>query len=272
MFLGSASKEHLLPLTSHRQGLLLLRSQVSLVSLYVGDMRGVLPDLGLIADLIVADPPYGETKLAWDRWPDGWLDVAAKVSSSLWCFGSMRMFLRHGREFASAGWKLSQDVIWEKQAGSGFQDDRFVRVHETATHWYRGPWGDLHTDPPRDAYYGPDSNSRQIKRRGSPPHTGQIGTRAYELTGTRIARSVIRVRNMHRFGAIHYTQKPTGILEPLITYGCPQDGLVVDPYVGSGSTLVTARACGRRAVGVEIDEEQAEKAALWLSQPTLEVS
>ena len=61
-------------------------------ALYVGDMREVLPALGLEADCVVADPPYGETSLAWDRWPEGWLDVAAQVTRSMWCFGSLRMF------------------------------------------------------------------------------------------------------------------------------------------------------------------------------------
>ena len=45
-------------------------------SLYVGDCREVLPALGVTADLVLADPPYGETSLPWDRWPDGWLEAA----------------------------------------------------------------------------------------------------------------------------------------------------------------------------------------------------
>ena len=50
-----------------------------LVTLWLGDCREILPVLGVTADLMVADPPYGETPLAWDRWPDGWLDTAAGV-------------------------------------------------------------------------------------------------------------------------------------------------------------------------------------------------
>ena len=116
------------------------------VTLWHGDCRDVLTALDLTVDCVVADPPYGETSLAWDRWPDGWPALAATVASSMWCFGSMRMFLDRAGEFAD--WKLSQDVVWEKHNGSGFHADRFRRIHEHATHWYRGDWSDVHHDAP----------------------------------------------------------------------------------------------------------------------------
>ncbi|MDZ4235708.1 MAG: hypothetical protein U1C73_18540, partial [Dietzia sp.] len=57
------------------------------VQLFVGDWRDLIgPDF--VADLIVTDPPYGETSLTWDRWPDGWPAVAARHARSMWCFGS----------------------------------------------------------------------------------------------------------------------------------------------------------------------------------------
>jgi site-specific DNA-methyltransferase (adenine-specific) len=44
-------------------------------------------------------------------------------------------------EFAEHGFKYSQDVVWEKQNGTGFHNDRFRRVHEHAVMFYRGAWG-----------------------------------------------------------------------------------------------------------------------------------
>ena len=52
---------------------------------------------------------------------------------------------------------------------------------------------------------------------------------------------------------LHPTQKPVEVLEPLIRNYCPTGGLVLDPFCGSGSTLVAAQACRRRYLGIELD-------------------
>lgn len=236
------------------------------LALYHGDCREILPALGLQADLVVADPPYAETSLEWDRWPDGWPQLAATITSSMWCFGSMRMFLDRRDEFD--GWKLSQDVIWEKQSGSGFAADRFKRVHEVAVHWYRGDWRDMYHDTPRVKVYDPSDKYERRNVTAGIDHTGRIGPHNHTRDGMRLTRSVIKVRNMQG-RAIHPTEKPLGILTPLLEYACPPGGLVVDPFAGSGSTLDAARQSGRRAIGIEANEEYAERAARRLSALTL---
>jgi site-specific DNA-methyltransferase (adenine-specific) len=231
------------------------------VALYLGDSREVLPALGAIADCIVADPPYGQTSLEWDHWPTGWLTTAAAVTSSLWCFGSLRMYLKHRDDFA--GWKLSQDIIWEKHNGSGFHADRFKRVHEQPAHFYRGAWSAVYHDVPTT----PDATARTVRRKKRRPHMGHIEAGAYASLdgGPRLMRSVLRVRSMHG-SAIHPTEKPVGILEPLIHYSCPPGGLVIDPFAGSGSTLEAARSAGRRSIGIEVDERYCELAARRLAK------
>ena len=232
------------------------------IALYHGDCREVLPSLDR-ADCVVADPPYGETSLPWDRWPDGWPQVAAAVTRSLWCFGSLRMFLKRRDEFGD--WRLSQDVIWEKHNGSGFHADRFKRVHEQITHWYRGDWRNIYADVPRKEAL---TRKAVVRAAVGKSHHGDRGQSVYEPGHMRLARSVIQARNMHRLG-IHPSEKPVGILEPLITYACPPGGLVIDPFAGSGSTLDAARQSSRRAIGIEISERYCELAARRLDQGIL---
>jgi len=234
-------------------------------SLYRGDCREVLPDLDLTVDCVVADPPYGETSLAWDRWPEGWPDAVIAATRSMWCFGSMRMFLAKGHEFG--GWKLSQDVVWRKNAGTGMHTDRFKRIHEHATHWYRGEWSTIHHAAPHVAHLGPDKG--RIRRTvTSGMHIGAVGEATWVETGTRIMSSVIDARNL-RGRAMHPTEKPTDLLGPLIEYACPPGGLVLDPFAGSGSTAVAARLTGRRAVLIEADERYCELIAKRLAQGVL---
>jgi site-specific DNA-methyltransferase (adenine-specific) len=238
------------------------------LQLYCGDMRDVLPALGITADLIVADPPYAETSLDWDRWPDGWPALAATAASSMWCFGSMRMFLDRAHEFTA--WKLSQDVVWEKNAGTGFAADRFKRIHEHVLHWYRGDWQNAHHEAIRVARTGPEVAHAVNIGVTSGQHLGDIKPKLWIDDGSRLAPSVLRAKNL-RGRALHPTEKPLGILDPLIRYACPPGGLVLDPFAGSGSTLDAARQSGRRAIGIEAREDYCEAAARRLSALTLPV-
>lgn len=236
------------------------------VTLYHGDMRQVLPHLDVSADCVIADPPYGETSLTWDRWPDGWPDALLEVSRSMWCFGSMRMFLERALQFSA--WKMSQDIVWEKHNGSGISADRFRRVHEHATHWYRGEWRGIHHEVPRTPHFGPKVNG--VRTYAQTEHLGKFGYGSYEDDGTRMVRSVIRARSLQG-RASHPTEKPTAILCPLIEYACPPGGLVLDPFAGSGSTAVAARLTGRRAVLIEAGERYCEVIARRLAQDVLPI-
>lgn len=235
------------------------------VTLYHGDALDILPHLK--ADCVITDPPYGDTSLDWDQWPDGWVGHAATVAPQMWCFGSFRMFANKAEEFR-AYWKLAQDVVWEKHNGSNFFADRFRRVHELAVHFYRGDWTALHIEP----QFTNDATARTVRRKRRPPQWGEIGEHSYrsEDGGPRLMNSVIYARSCHGY-AIHPTQKPEAIVQPLVLYSVPVGGLVVDCFAGSGTVLQVARKTGRRAIGIEANEKYCRAIVERMAQHELAV-
>lgn len=227
----------------------------------IGDCRTALAGHAPF-DLLIADPPYGDTSLGWDRRCSGWIEAAGgllRPTGSMWVFGSMRFFLDHGPQFGAAGWRYAQDVIWEKHNGSAFHADRFKRVHEAIVQFYRADaaWGDVFNDVQNTA----DATARTIRRKRRPPHTGHIDAASYESQdgGPRIMRSVIYMRSAHG-RAIHPTEKPDSLIEVLIRTSCPAGGLVGDLFAGSGAAGEAAMHAGRRYLGCEIDDGMAVKA------------
>lgn len=223
------------------------------IGILPGDMRDVVPTLSdETFDCIIADPPYGETSLGWDRRVVGWPSVVRRVlkpTGSMWVFGSMRMFMECEAEFK--GWRLSHDVIWEKHNGTGLFNDRFRRVHEIACHFYRDDtqWQNVYKAP----QFTNDATARTVRKKGRPAQwIGATGETVYrsEDGGPRLMRSVIYARSEHG-RAVHPTQKPVAVVEPLLLYACPAGGRVLDPFAGSGTVGLVAQRHGRPCTLIE---------------------
>ena len=240
------------------------------IEIITGDCRRLMFHRRPIG-MILADPPYGDTSLAWDKRVEGWQTVAAESMqpmASLWVFGSLRYFMAEAQIFEKAGLRYAQEIVWEKHNGSGFHADRFRRVHELVVQFYRADaaWADVWNE----VQTTPDAVQRSVNRKNRPAHygatnpafqMGHIEAAAYasEDGGPRIMRSVIYARSCHGM-AIHPTEKPVDLLEVLIRTSCPPSSILVDMFAGSGAAGEAARNAGRGYVGFELDPAMAERA------------
>jgi adenine-specific DNA-methyltransferase len=66
----------------------------------------------------------------------------------------------------------------------------------------------------------------------------------------------------------HPCEKPAELLEHIIQVSSRDDDIILDPFMGSGSTLLAARKLGRKSIGIEMDEEWCEKVSQRLCKPS----
>lgn len=222
-----------------------------------GDMMDRLQELPAESvDCAFVDPPYAQTSLRWDRHVPGWPMAVRRVlkpTGSMWVFGTLRYFMAFVAEFSA--WQLSHDIVWEKHNGTGLFNDRFRTVHEVAAHFYRSDakWSDVYKAP----QFTNDARARVVRKKGRPAQwIGATGETVYrsEDGGPRLMRSVQFVRSEHG-RALHPTQKPLALIEPLLLYACPKGGHVLDPFAGSGTVGVLAQRHGMNCTMIEANEE-----------------
>ena len=234
--------------------------------LLVGDCRQIMPAHAPF-DMIVADQPYGDTALKWDRRVEAWHGVAKqclKLTGSLWVFGSLRYFIANARHFEAAGLKYAQEIVWRKPNGTGMAADRFKRVHELVVQFYRrdAKWADVYNDVQRvPAVTG--NKSVKVRQADRIAHAGRIRPRDYHDDGTRIMKSVVEVKSVR--GGLHRTEKPVDLLTILIRTSCPVGGIVGDFFAGSGAVGEAASRIGRAYIGCEIDPLMAARAQARLA-------
>lgn len=204
-----------------------------LVTLYHGDCLAM--GEWLSADVLVTDPPYGVA------WAAGSLnDVKSRRDASVQSIQSDED--TGARDRALAMWGNKPAVVFGTWR---------LPVSRKATH--RLIWHKQGRQPGiANAAYFP--NDEEIYLLGS----GWIGN----PTPTVITTTEQRGQQPKLIG--HPTPKPVGLMEKLIAK-CPE-GVVADPFAGSGATLIAARNLGRRVIGVEVEERYCELMVTRLAQ------
>jgi DNA modification methylase len=214
------------------------------VTIYHGDCREILPTLEPASvDLLLTDPPYDRNyKSGWNTHKvmagdDGTLDIADAINAALRLVKHVRHFYVFGSlDISSLTTGATCELIWDKgRPGMGNLDIPWGVGHERIAF---GVWSRFASDRGKGA---------QIARR-------RRGT-------------VLRHSTTNRWGAkVHPTRKPPLLLRELIEASSTFGDVVLDPFMGSGSTLEAAALEGRRAIGVEIEERYCEIAARRIDQ------
>jgi len=158
------------------------------------------------------------------------------------------------------GWYLRQDIIWHKPNPMPESvRDRCTKAHEyvfllSKSERYHF---DAEAIAEPSAYPGDNRAERQDTRKAVDPMCmdGGSRTRTGKPTGnTRNKRSVWTVATRPYKGA-HFATFPPDLIRPCVLAGAPFGGVVLDPFLGSGTTAAVAVSEGRHAIGCELNPE-----------------
>ncbi len=231
------------------------------VTIYHGDALDVLADLDVSIDAVVTDPPYAS----------GTRQEASKPSS-----GAM---LRAGR-FADRPLDLDQmttlGFVWLIRAVAQRCRSLLVEGGSFLSFIDWRQWGNLCGALETCNYR---VQTMLVWDKGSlglgNGFRGQHELICHASMGvpTIYDRSVGNVLRSPRQEPVdHPSPKPAGLVGRLIKVVAPSGGLVLDPFMGGGTTLRAAMDTGRRAIGVDIEERYCEVAARRLAQGVLDLS
>ena len=155
----------------------------------------------------------------------------------------------------SDGWYLRQDIIWHKPNPMPESvRDRCTKSHEyiflfskNKKYYYDN---EAIKEPARD-WGTRDRSKGKYHNAGSglSPHTGLSKSYA-----TKNKRSVWSVTNKPYKGA-HFAVYPPDLIEPCIKAGSEEGDIVLDPFMGSGTTALVAKSLQRHYIGCELHEE-----------------
>lgn len=218
------------------------------ITIYHGNCSDILPKIQKV-DLLLTDPPYGVSfssgrgklgPVAKDR-PEDQPEIIKGLRLAL------KQLRRHRHVYIFGKLNLSSlplcgitELIWDKaNIGMGNLSLPWGPQHETITF----------------AIYETSKVNRE--------------KRGYGKLSVRLRKGSVLRCLRHNAGSAkrHPTEKPVDILRQMIESSSMLGECVLDPYMGSGSTLVAAAIEGRTAIGIELEEKYCKIAAKRLSQP-----
>ncbi len=229
----------------------------------VGDCveaMAALPEASV--DLVFADPPYNlqlggdllrpnNTRVAgvddeWDRFESfaaydaftrDWLSACRRVlkpRGTLWAIGSYHNIFRVGAILQDLGFWILNDVVWRKtNPMPNFRGRRFANAHETLIWCARDRGAGSHTF--NHAAMKSLNEGLQMRSDWLLPVCG--GAERLRADGRKA----------------HPTQKPEALLARVVLAASRPGDLVLDPFLGSGTTAAVAKRYGRRWIGIERD-------------------
>ena len=231
-------------------------------------------------DLILTDPPYCLGKdygndsdmkesAEYLEWTYKWLDLVIpklKESGTLYIFLSWQ-YTPEIFSYLKRKMRMTNEIIWDRRVPSmGGSTRRFTSVHDNIGMFTKNKDYYFNIDEVRIPY---DAETKKARSRSI-----FVGAKWLEVGyNPKDIWSHSRLHRQDPEREAHPTQKPLAIIDRMVKASCPVDGLVFDPFMGSGTTAISCIRNERKYTGFEINKEYynmiQERIKKELSQNTL---
>jgi len=209
------------------------------ITIYCGDCREIVPQLGRF-DLLLTDPPYG---------------MNLDTDNSRFCGGTKGNMAKHGNGIGTANGApvIGDDKPFDPSFMLDSAEDKIV-------------WGWNHF-----ANKLPNGSCLVWIKRNDEAFGSFLSDAetAWKSNGCGVYCRRDLSNNAITRQRVHPTQKPVGLMRWCLSF-FPDASSVLDPFMGSGTTLVAAKELGIRAVGIELNERYCEIAVKRLAQGVLD--
>lgn len=224
--------------------------------------------------VVIADPPYYNVLLEhdWDTqwkavgdyidWSVGWVSECLRVlRDDGLCFvfgqlGKREHAFIHLMSELTRRYQFHDLIIWDRVVGYNERRDSFTPCYEMVLVLRKGENPKFNKDAVREAY---SSDKIEVYLRDK--RYKDRDARMKHLQAGKFATNILRVPSLK--GASkekcgHPSQKPIELISKLIECASDPGDVVLDPFLGSGTTAVVAESLGRNWVGIELNEEYIE--------------
>lgn len=209
------------------------------IKIYNGDLNSVLPQLGIKADLILTDPPFNAGKEIEN---DNMNEQEFMSFTKRWLFTVWNNMKENSNIAVIFGVKYQKPLV---------ECLNFMFNYNWEFIWWKsnGMLNGKATFAKYDKVFWHSKGESKHNR------TDLIPTDVWNIP--------IKVE-ANNFG--HPTPKDVSGLDKIITLLSNEGDLIIDPFMGSGSTLVSAKKLGRKAIGIDIEKRWCEVAVKRLAQ------
>ena len=215
------------------------------IRLILGDCREILPTLGK-PDAVITDPPYGTTSNKWDVPVE--FDVFWSIQAPVYALTASQPFTS-AAVMSRPDW-FKHEWVWIKNRGSNFANTvrEPMKEHESVLIFAPGKWT-YNKQMQKRTGSGGDRVKYGVAFRSSSENYREFEGRDHtKLPELRVPSSW---QKFNTEVGLHPTQKPLALFEYLVRTYSNEGDVILDPFMGSGTTCLAAANMKRATIGIE---------------------